>query len=175
MFFSQILNLPQGHSEVDFVDIDVHHDTELFIDPCLIEVGKSSFCQKANNVLQDCMDYMVDMYRSHASYSDKLRFFDHMHEVNCTKLGYGDGDNGKAKSAEGMIETLSDLEELIDHGIDISHAIDLPIFIKDYAEDCLSDTLTNNYLRNFVNLRCSNAGNTGYRLSLAEMCVIFGM
>ena len=51
--------------------------------------------------------------------------------------------NGKAKTAEGMFETFESLQRLVDSNVPISKAIDLPIFIRDFAEDCLSDMLTN--------------------------------
>ena len=42
-----------------------------------------------------------------------------------------------------MIKTFQPLQKLIDSNIPLSKAIDLPIFIRDFAEDCLSDMLTN--------------------------------
>ena len=36
---SQRLALPiKGHSDIDFVDVAVNDDTQLFVDACLIEV-----------------------------------------------------------------------------------------------------------------------------------------
>ena len=141
--FSQQVKQSKGHNDIGFVDICLNRDTKLFIDPCLIEVGTTTFCRKANVVMQDCMDYLVGLYRRHAPYNEMLKFFDHMHELNCTKLGYGNGNNGKAKTAEGMIETLSDVQHLVDVNIGISHPIDLSLFIEGFAEDCLSDMITN--------------------------------
>lgn len=69
--------------------------------------------------------------------------FSHAHEINATKLGYGSGNNGKAKTAEGMIETFEGIGDLIEQNVPLKKAIDLPLFIRDFAEDCLSDMLTN--------------------------------
>ena len=132
-----------GHANLDFVDICLNSDTELFIDPCLIETVNNEFCHKAKEVLVDFFDSFYGLYSTKATYNEKYQFFSHMHEINYTKLGYGNGDNGKAKTAEGMIDTFSDVERLMDMNIDMSHAIDLPIFIENFAEDCMSDMITN--------------------------------
>lgn len=76
-----------------------------------------------------------------------MELFEHLHEINSTKLGYGSGKNGKAKTSMGMIETFSNLEDLLDESIPLNQPIDLPIFIKKFDKDCLSDMLTNILLK----------------------------
>lgn len=143
MYISDYFNLEKGHSNFDFVDINITADTELFIDPCLIEVNNSNFCNKADETVQDYFNSFYDLYRNHKPFSEKVDLFQYAHEINATKLGYGAGNNGKAKTANGMIETFHPLQKLIDSNIPLSKAIDLPIFIRDFAEDCMSDMLTN--------------------------------
>lgn len=143
MNISNYFNLPRGHSNFDFVDINTDYDTELFIDPCLIEIINTPFSYEAMYTLNDYFDSFYDLYRSNHEYSDKTALFCHAHEINATKLGYGNGNNGKAKTAAGMIQTFEQLKKLIDSKVPLSKAIDLPIFIRDFAEDCLSDMLTN--------------------------------
>ena len=118
-------------------------DTKLFIDPCLISISQTSFSREAKKIIDDYFDHLFNLYKNNSSRTDKLFLFEHSHEINATKLGYGNGKNGKAKTAEGMVETLASLEDLFKRGIHVSEPIDLPIFIKDFAEDCLSDMLTN--------------------------------
>lgn len=161
MFISEIFNLPKGHKDLDFVDIKFPGDTQLFIDPCLIEVGNSEFCKSANITVQDFIDFMFTLYKNCAPLEDLLQFFEHMHEINYTRLGYGNGENGKAKTAQGMVDTLSDLRRLFGLNIGIKYPIDIPIFIKDFAEDCLSDMLTNVLfleLNNFTLSQCKKYG-----------------
>lgn len=163
---SHIINQPTGHQNFDFIDIDLDKDNMLFLDPCLIEVGTSSFCRKANHVMQDCMDHLVNLYRNYVDDRIKLAFYDHMHELNYTKLGYGNGKNGKAKTAWGMLETLQGIQELVDKNINISKPIDIPILIKGFAEDCMSDMLTNmlfNELNSFTLNQCEKYGLTTQR------------
>lgn len=47
MNISNYFNLPRGHSNFDFVDINTDYDTELFIDPCLIEIINTPFSYEA--------------------------------------------------------------------------------------------------------------------------------
>lgn len=158
---SSIINQPKGHRHFEFVDIDLEKDNKLFIDPCLIEVGTSRFCRKANRVMQDCMNSLVDLYKNHTNDSEKLAFYDHMHELNYTKLGYGNGRNGKAKTAMGMLDTLKGLQELVDKNIHISRPIDIPLMIEGFAEDCMSDMLTNilfKELNDFTLCQCEKYG-----------------
>lgn len=143
MKISEYFKLPTGHCNFEFVDIDTSSDTELFIDPCLIETANDVFCKKCQEVINDYFDNFYNLYRNKCSYTEKINMFSHAHEINATKLGYGSGDNGKAKTAEGMFETFEGLNNLVDKSIPFEKAIDLPLFIRDFAEDCLSDMLTN--------------------------------
>lgn len=143
MKISEYFKLPAGHSNFEFVDIDTSYDTELFIDPCLIETSDDDFCKKCQEVINDYFDSFYNIYRNKCSYAEKIEMFSHAHEINATKLGYGSGNNGKAKTAEGMIETFAGIGDLVEQNIPLKKAIDLPLFIRDFAEDCLSDMLTN--------------------------------
>lgn len=53
MNISNYFNLPRGHSNFDFVDINTDYDTELFIDPCLIEIINTPFSYEAMYTLND--------------------------------------------------------------------------------------------------------------------------
>lgn len=143
MHISEPFHLLKGHHGIDFVDIKLNGDTQLFIDPCLIEVGNSQFCREANATMKDYFDNFYGLYRNNKPNAEKNGLFQYAHEINATKLGYGSGNNGKAKTAYGMVDTFAPLQVLIDSQVPLSKAIDLPIFIRDFAEDCMSDMLTN--------------------------------
>lgn len=147
----------QSHSEIEFVDIVLANDTKLFIDPCLIEFGKDPWMVDAQITISNFMAELYKLYRRNAVNTEKKTFFNHVHEVNATKLGYGNGKNGHAKTSDGMVETLRELEKLMQSGIPFHEASDLKIFIKNYAEDCLSDMITNvlfEKLNNFTLSQC---------------------
>jgi len=46
MFMTDFLDLPRGHSGIDFVDVRTDDDTELFIDPCLIELAEAGLARR---------------------------------------------------------------------------------------------------------------------------------
>lgn len=143
MFISDFLEMKKGHTNYNFVDARLTRDTKLFIDPCLIRISKTPFSNEAIQTMEDYFDYFFNLYKNNCSHADKLALFEHAHEINATKLGYGNGRNGKAKTPEGMLETFESLEKLFKKGVCISDPIDLPIFIGNFAEDCLSDMITN--------------------------------
>lgn len=58
MNISNYFNLPRGHSNFDFVDINTDYDTELFIDPCLIEIINTPFSYEAMYILTAFMIYI---------------------------------------------------------------------------------------------------------------------
>ena len=64
-------------------------------------------------------------------------------EQNATRLGYGNGDNGKGNTADGLLEIFQPLEQLISSIKTIGKAEDLPLLIPGFAEDGMSDLLTN--------------------------------
>lgn len=150
-----------SHSEIEFVDVVMAPDTRLFLDPCLIEFGKDDWCIQAQKTISNYFDRFYGLYQCRAHDDEKLRLFEFAHEINATRLGYGNGHNGKAKTPMGMLQTFSTVGALRSSGIEISKPSDLPVFIKDFAEDCLSDMLTNilfGHLMEFTLLQCQRYG-----------------
>lgn len=142
-FISDYLGLPHQHSLFAFVDTRPEKDTKIFIDPCLIEAGTSGFCNRAHYVVDNYFDVFYSLFKRSATRQELLELFMHTHEINAAKLGYGNGRNGKAKTPDGMLNTFSDVHTLFKKGLPLSTAIDLPIFIEGFAEDCMTDLLTN--------------------------------
>ena len=161
MHISNFFNSPKGHSNYDFVDISLLSDTPLFIDPCLIQSSNAPLCQTANEIINDYFNTFFNMYRNGSTDNQKLALFEHAHEINATKLGYGNGENGKAKTPMGMLETFISVDDLFNRGMHFANPIDLPIFIQYFAEDCLSDMLTNilfQHLNNYTINQCAHYG-----------------
>lgn len=129
-----------GHADIDFVDVAINDDTRLFIDPCLIEVGEDPLSLRCQQVIQDYFECLCKVY-SKKSYNPEFLY--HLGERNEARLGYGSGTNGKAKTPQGMSDTLSGLHELIIRGIPFGGLIDIPLMMPRFAEDCMSDMLIN--------------------------------
>lgn len=133
----------QGHKDIDFVDVALAPDTKLFIDPCLIATSDTMWCKKAQKAIDSFFDELYESYRTPQKRNSTYNLLQHLGERNEARLGYGDGNNGKGNTAEGMMEILSEVPQLIKTGIQMEAPIDLPLFISDFAEDGMSDMLVN--------------------------------
>lgn len=132
----------KGHFNYDFVDVIVNDDNLLFIDPMLIETSEDQWSKEAKLTIQSFFDSFFEAY----SEKDDLRKSDllsHAGEQNGTRLGYGRGDNGKGNTVKGLLDIFTPLENLIQEISTMRKAEDLPLLIPDFAEDGMSDLLTN--------------------------------
>lgn len=131
-----------GHRHFDFVDVNLLDDQKLFIDPCLIELAKDTLCQRANKTIENFFDNFFQAYRE-GDLSKKARLLSHAGEINATRLGYGNGRNGRGNTSEGLLEKFSSLDGLSIKMRGLRKAIDLPVFVTGFDKDGLSDMLTN--------------------------------
>jgi hypothetical protein len=132
----------KGHSNYGFVDVAVNDDNLLFIDPMLIETANDKWCKDANAIVQSFFDAFYEAYRMNDQVK-KAELLSHAGEQNGTRLGYGRGDNGKGKTRQGLLKIFSPLELLLQDISTMQKAEDLSVLIPDFAEDGLSDLLTN--------------------------------
>ena len=130
-----------GHANLDFVDIRTDTDTKLFIDPCLIELGTDQRSQQAYRLFNDFADTLFNEMRSNQW--DRTALLNDAHEIHATKLGYGNGRNGRGKTADGLNECFYKLQRLANGYPSLSQIQDLSVFVQDFAEDSMSDLLTN--------------------------------
>jgi hypothetical protein len=142
MYVSKFLGLDvTGHLHFDFVDTYLKRDTKLFLDPCAIENGDNDWCRNATAAMNSFFDSLFAYSRRDAQ--KLFQLFGHAGEQNATKLGYGTGINGKGKTAKGLFESLSELRTLANVIPTISRPEDLPVLVKKFDKDCMSDLLTN--------------------------------
>lgn len=132
----------KGHLHYEFIDVVVNDDNLLFIDPLLIEIAGDEWCQKANATIKSFFDEFYKAYREEDMVKKKT-LLSHAGEQNGTRLGYGRGDNGKGNTVNGLLEIFASLEQLLPEISTMEKAEDLPLLIPDFAEDGLSDLLTN--------------------------------
>lgn len=129
----------KGHVNFDFVDVQLDSDNRIFIDPAVLRNATDEWSINANRCVQSFFDSLFEALKNNQS--DNL--FDHAHEQNATKFGYGNGQNGKGKTADGLEEALSKLKDLVHAIPTISEGEDIPVLVEGFAEDCMSDLLTN--------------------------------
>lgn len=132
----------KGHLYYDFVDAAVNDDNLLFIDPLLIELAGDEWCQEANKTIQSFFDEFYKAYREE-DIDRKRELLSHGGEQNGTRFGFGRGDNGKGNTVNGLLEIFAPLEELLPTISTMKKAEDLPLLIPNFAEDGLSDLITN--------------------------------
>lgn len=143
MNISEILKLKtKGSNNFDFVDAKLDDDVPLFADPILIEKSKSNLGKESHSIISSFSGAFYNAYKNDDR-DKKITILSHAHEPNATKLGYGNGKNGKGNTAEGLKDAFQPLEELIHKIPTISKPADLCIFLPGFAEDGLSDLLTN--------------------------------
>lgn len=143
VYVSDILNGGiKGHANYAFVDVLTNNDVKLFIDPMLLEHKHDIWHDYANRVVQSFFDEFYSAYKS-GNVQYKKTLLAHACEQNATRLGYGVGDNGKGNTAEGLLTIFRPLEKLILDIPTIKKPEDLTVLIPNFAEDGLSDLLTN--------------------------------
>lgn len=129
----------KGHENFEFVDVQLDSDNRIFIDPVVLENATDAWSINANKCVQSFFDSLYEALKKNQAYN----LFDHAHEQNATKFGYGNGQNGKGKTADGLEDALSKLKKLVHTIPTISKGEDIPILVEGFAEDCMSDLLTN--------------------------------
>ena len=149
----------KGHRNFDFVDVNLLHDNELFIDPCLLEISDHAVAAEASVVLQSFFDELYKALRdgNHDRFRELLQ---HTGERNATKLGYGNGENGHGSTAEGLEMKLSPLWKLIQK-VPFEKPMDLAVFIRGFDKDGMSDLVTNVISRQLLRFtldQCEKAG-----------------
>ena len=142
MFISDFLDIGvKGHCNFEFVDAYLKGDNRLFIDPCMIEVAEDPWSANAAFIMRVFFDRFFEELRDNTLYKSGL--LSHAGEQNATKLGYGNGFNGKGKTADGLWESIHRLSSLVHVIPTIDRAQDIPVLVEGFAEDCMSDLLTN--------------------------------
>jgi len=174
MHFSTFLNLNiSGHEDIEFVDINLKTDIKLFLDPWLIENMNDSFSKQCTTVINSFFNYAFDCCTS----NDNNKLFTLLnfgHEPNETKLGLSQNQSsGKGATSKILYKVFKEISKkrLIQDGF-IKNQMDLCLFIENFAEDRMSDLLTNILRKNlyeFTKLQCSK-----YNIPLSNTKIVIG-
>lgn len=169
MHFTNFFNInnSNGHRDLNFIDIDLDKDTKLFIDPSLINGLLDDFCENSNNTITSFFNCIFDNFKNNNTEALKL-LLNYGHEPNETKLGMSSGKpKGKGTTSDGLYDIFKDIahRNLMDYEL-IEDPMDLCVFVHKFAEDKMSDLITNvirNQLYQFTVAQCNN-----YGISLSE-------
>jgi hypothetical protein len=104
MRFSDQFKLNKSQSELDFVDIPLHTDLPLFIDPYAISMVSDEWFIECNDLIVDYFQLIIDIIKK-GNKSLALTMLEHLNEPNETHLGLSTGKSagrgvGKDQSVE---------------------------------------------------------------------------
>ncbi len=129
------------HKTIDFVNTPISKDIKLFIDPVLIEIGDSKFCEKAKMKTTDFFKQLHNAYYVTNDESKKKFLLTHASEINDTHLGYA-RKYGKGNTEEGLYDIFKGIDDYVS-SIKIQKLFELVLYVPGFAEDGMSDLLTN--------------------------------
>lgn len=133
-----------GHEDISFVDIDLTTDVTLYIDPTLIELVDHHWSNEAESVINDFFTNVFESCRQ-KEYERLYELVAHGGEPNETKLGQSTGQSrGKGTRPENLFNIFRSIsvQQLAEKAI-IKKPAELAIFVRNFAEDRMSDLVTN--------------------------------
>ena len=145
MYISEKIGLDiAGHQDIDFIDINLDTDIELYIDPILIDGLPTSWCRETKLIIQDYFDNIFECCQS-KNHKRLFALVGFGKEPNETKLGLSieqsQGKGSKPESLYRVFQTISN-QCLVEKGI-IKTPSELCVFVSNFAEDRMSDLITN--------------------------------
>ncbi|MDQ0176006.1 hypothetical protein [Bacillus chungangensis] len=145
MKFSEYFELEDvTQSDLDFLDGLIDKDVPLYIDPSQIEVQEGEWFKESTRIINSFFERVFTLYRAGEKEKAEALLIN-AHEPNETKLGVSQGNpQGKGTSPQKLIEIFN---HITDQGLLrddlINDYSDLTIYVKDFAEDRMSDLVTN--------------------------------
>lgn len=148
---SEIFGLNKSQSELDFVDIDVSKDTNLFVDPVLLGLNEDKWSVEAKNTLRSFFSKLLQ-YIIEGKEKNAKEMFKHLGEPNATCLGLS-RNNPKGKGV-GDLDTLRIYDSIVESkaaqtGL-IQDIEDNILFVDNFGKDKLSDMTTNIIIKHLM-------------------------
>ena len=147
------------HNQIDFVNIALTKDTRLFIDPVLIDIGDTNFCKKAKLITNDYFNKLFEAYYNNNSIDKKRYLLKYAQEINSTHIGYARKD-GKGNTENGLFNVFRGIDNYV-NSIKLNRGFDIVLYVPNFAEDGMSDLLTNvlyKELSEFTVAQCKKYG-----------------
>lgn len=88
--FSDHFELNKTQAQLDFVDIPLETDINLFLDPYALHVGKTEWFKEANNLVVDFFDHLLNAIKT-GNQIEAVRLLANLHEPNDARLGFCTG------------------------------------------------------------------------------------
>lgn len=145
MNLSEYYNLNiNGHKDIDFIDIPIDKDINLYLDPSRICDSSSELSHISNLTVKSYFDKLFEECTNNNIYNLNSLFI-HVGERNETHLGISKSKPQGNGASQDIL--LSIFKPLIQQGIFENKKMNspalIPIFAKSFGEDRMSDFLTN--------------------------------
>lgn len=120
---------------MDFVDVDTSKDVKLFLDPLLLSDG-------FRNIVNDFVNTVYKMYTL-GNKAGAFQLFSHSKECNAIHFGYSESNSkGTGVSMKMLDQFFGYVYKSVDRIKEkLLTPIAMPIFVKSFSEDRLSDLL----------------------------------
>ena len=141
---SDYFNLNKGQRQLDFVDVYISSDSQLFIDPSLFRVYDDEWSNACHNDICRYFQALVDLIKA-GNKADGLRLLQNLSETEETHLGFSaTGTNGRGVGsfqANDLYEKLSE-STAVRTGF-VTDLSDCELMVEGISFDKISDVVTN--------------------------------
>lgn len=142
--FSEAFKLNKSQAELDFVDIPLHTDIKLFVDPYAISIRKEGWFQECNDLVVSYFQAILDSIRNDSKMRAKY-LLSNLSEPNETHLGHCLGASsgcGVGNIQGGDIYKALSKSKAVISG-DLSDLSDCALMIEGIGPDKISDITIN--------------------------------
>ncbi|MGL4108748.1 hypothetical protein [Clostridium sp. LP20] len=155
---STLYNIKKNQEDLEFVDIELDNDLELFIDPYIFTKLRGDFAKKCNNAIINFFSEVMNLIRNNDEVNAK-RILNGLKEPSETHLGLSensiDGNGVRGKKAIRLYQKLAESKAAKTGNLkDLS---DCELMIDGIGKDSISDITTNvirKYLIEFTQSQC---------------------
>lgn len=156
---SMLYNIKKNQEDLEFVDIELDDDLELFIDPYIFTKLRGDFAKKCNNAIINFFSEVMNLIRKNDEVNAK-RILNGLKEPSETHLGLSehsiDGNGVRGKKAIKLYQKLAKSKAAKTGNLkDLS---DCELMIDGIGKDSVSDITTNvirKYLIEFTQSQCN--------------------
>ena len=149
---------------MDFVDVDTSKDVKLFLDPLLLSDG-------FRNIVNDFVNTVYKMYTL-GNKAGAFQLFSHSKECNAIHFGYSESNSkGTGVSMKMLDQFFGYVYKSVDRIKEkLLTPIAMPIFVKSFSEDRLSDLLVSLLKKELILYSLEQARLHGLKISNEVQC-----
>lgn len=169
MLFTKAYRIEKSQAELDFVDIPLHTDIPLFIDPYAISKRNDIWSIDCHNTIVEFFQRAVDAIRGKKD-KDAIEMFSQLNETNDTHFGFSTGKpQGRGVSGGQALLLYKKLKEssAVKTGF-ITELADCELLVEGIGPDKISDITTRIIKKNLIEYtihQCSLLGVDTFNVS----------